>query len=266
MELMLCLLSGCIFFPACFIIVNAYLNYFITFKLDKDDIANISEKCVSSIQAICSCVVGIVIVMSCQDIIHDRHWLTNGYTCFGLPYFVYDTWAMYNSHYHHHREIQTWPNSQKMLHYMKHTKLLLLHHLFFPLIFSPVILYFRQGLGDFYIGVFYLIEITIPFISARQVMIQLKLTEYPSYKVVGLSMIAVFFISRILVFPFLYWSHSVYAKISFWKVFTNIPIKCNLGCLAVLLPQLYWLGLMIKGALKFFGKPKTTTLLQLKNK
>ncbi|ESO95371.1 hypothetical protein LOTGIDRAFT_232056 [Lottia gigantea] len=249
--------TGLLFFISCYLLTQKVLNKHFTANLNKHDIANVSEKIVCSIQAVCSCIAGFIIARSCHDVIYDQHWLSNGYACFALPYFIFDCWAMYTTHYHEHQGILKHKDViNRLYHFVINTKLLLIHHVVFPIIFFPILMFIRGGKGDFFVGVFYMIEITVPFISARQIMLQLKLTDYPSYSVVGLSMIAVFFISRILVFPYLYFCYAKYAKISFLDVFTHIPVKCNIGCLALLLPQIYWLSLMIKGAIKFFTKPK----------
>lgn len=82
--------------------------------------------------------------------------------------------------------------------------------------------------------------------------LQMKHTWY--YITVGLLMIGSFLVSRVLVFPFLYWRYAVYAGLPLDQVPVHIPLKCNLGCLLILVPQLYWLFLMVRGASKVFYK------------
>lgn len=82
--------------------------------------------------------------------------------------------------------------------------------------------------------------------------LQMKHTWY--YIAVGLLMIGSFLVSRVLVFPFLYWRYAVYAGLPLAQVPVHIPLKCNLGCLLILVPQLYWLFLMVRGASKVFYK------------
>lgn len=82
--------------------------------------------------------------------------------------------------------------------------------------------------------------------------LQMKHTWY--YIAVGLLMIGSFLVSRVLVFPFLYWRYAVYAGLPLGQVPVHIPLKCNLGCLLILVPQLYWLFLMVRGASKVFYK------------
>jgi hypothetical protein len=82
------------------------------------------------------------------------------------------------------------------------------------------------------------------------------------YIAAGLSMIVSFLVSRVLVFPFLYWRYAVYAGLSLEQVPLWIPLKCNIGCLVILLPQLYWLFLMVRGAAKVFYKINLKSKLQ----
>jgi hypothetical protein len=72
------------------------------------------------------------------------------------------------------------------------------------------------------------------------------------YIVSGLLMILTFAISRVAVFPYLYWKYAVHASIVFWEVPFNIPIKCNMGCLIIFVLQMYWLVIMIRGAFRAF--------------
>ena len=85
-------------------------------------------------------------------------------------------------------------------------------------------------------------------------MFQLQLKNTATYIVSGLLMIAVFFVVRILVFPFLYWRYSLHAGQPLLAVPGTIPIKCNLGCLLILVLQVYFLALMVRGAARVFFK------------
>ncbi|XP_064613410.1 ceramide synthase-like [Liolophura sinensis] len=191
---------------------------------------------------------------SCPDIMTDSHWLSNTYAWFALPYFYYDIWAMYQTHLLFHpylAEKSTWVSIR---HYLSRNVVMMVHHVIMPMVFFPIILFLRKDQGDYFIGVFYMIEITIPFIALFTLLVQLKVTEQIYTIIAGLLMVIVFFVSRILVFPFLFWSYSNYANIGFWDVPGSIPIRCNVGCSLLLLPQLYWLVLMVKGAYKVLCK------------
>ncbi|KAK3606566.1 hypothetical protein CHS0354_041530 [Potamilus streckersoni] len=249
-------LSGCLFFPAMFILLQRVLKLMFVHRLNDGDISKISELSVSSIQAILSSVAGAAIVRKCQhDIMKDSHWLTNAYASFGISYFIYDIWAMYVVASFLDTKILTIPAKWSRFWYYVRTNIpMMLHHTVLPCIIYPVIMFWRKGQGDFFVGVFYMIEMAIPFIAIRTILAQLKMKDNPFYIVVGLLMIAAFFICRVLVFPFLYWQYSLYASIPFLEVPFRIPVKCNLGCFSILIFQIYWLVLMIRGAFRVFYK------------
>ncbi|CAL8301717.1 unnamed protein product [Merluccius merluccius] len=64
------------------------------------DAITASARAVSGVQAIMASSAGIVIVTSCQDVMMDRHWLSEGYVLFATPYFVFDVYAMFLCYRH----------------------------------------------------------------------------------------------------------------------------------------------------------------------
>jgi hypothetical protein len=51
---------------------------------------------VSAIQAILASISGIIVCVECYgNVLYDKHPLTLIYAWFGIPYFVYDTFAMF---------------------------------------------------------------------------------------------------------------------------------------------------------------------------
>ncbi|KAK3084973.1 hypothetical protein FSP39_022178 [Pinctada imbricata] len=248
-------LFGFFVFSTCHRLLVYFFKYILHPRYGNGGVYHTTEKCVSSIQAVLSVIVGIVIASNCQgNIMTDTHWLTNSYAWFGMPYFYYDTVAMYLSHYYLHPHLSSLPVSHRIWHYIVNTKALLIHHFVLPLIFFPSILFFRKNLGDFFVGVFYQIELAIPFISLRNVLAQLQLKDTPYYIAAGLLMIVAFAVCRVFVFPYLYWKYAQYANISIWSVPSTIPLKCNIGCLVILVLQVYWLYVMVRGAVKVFYK------------
>ena len=83
---------------------------------------------------------------------------------------------------------------------------------------------------------------------------QLELKRTPYYVAAGLLMLASFFWSRLLVFPYLYWRYARHAGLTVGGVPAAIPLKCNVGCALILLPQLYWFWLMLRGTARAFYK------------
>lgn len=63
------------------------------------------------------------------------------------------------------------------------------------------------------------------------------------YIVSGMLLLVTFFWCRILMIPIMYWSYARYKNIIWlWQVPLSIPMKCNIGCLVVLLFQSFWLN------------------------
>ncbi|KAK7088613.1 ceramide synthase-like [Littorina saxatilis] len=201
-----------------------------------------------------SCLVGLIVVSQVTDIMKDTHWLINAYAWFALPYFVHDVWAMYMTFVYNgsYKSEGLPPKDQALKMFVCTSPLLIAHHVIMPCIIFPCIILLRKDAGDFFVATFYMIELTIPFISARAVLAQLNMQKTVYYIIVGLLMLTSFFAVRVLVFPYLYWRYAVHAGISILDVPTRIPIKCNLVCLMILLPQLYWFWLMLRGAVKVF--------------
>lgn len=139
------LVAGFIFFTSLHIICRHLLKS-VSFKvLTTSDIYFISEKWVNSVQAVMATVIGVIIAKNCgRNIMTDIHWLTNSYAWFGLPYFFYDTWAMYNTHYYlNEKKLLKMTLMQKLSDFAKKNTAMLLHHISLPLVFFPVILFIR---------------------------------------------------------------------------------------------------------------------------
>ncbi|RUS84936.1 hypothetical protein EGW08_007298, partial [Elysia chlorotica] len=181
----------------------------------------------------------------------SRHWLTNTYVYFGMPYFMFDLWAMYAYNIRVHETVyQSLDTTQRIKTFVSRNALMVAHHIVLPAILAPVVLFLRADRGDYFFGVFYMFEIVIPFISAREILIQLQMKDTPLYFITSFLMIVIFFLARLAIFPFLYYSYAEYANIPFHRVPFHIPVKCNLSCLLLLLPQLYWFFLMIRGLIR----------------
>jgi hypothetical protein len=69
-----------------------------------------------------------------------RHWLTNTYAIFGLPYFTYDIFAMYCTYIYAETEVQSKPFLQRLRHFAENSKAMLIHHVILPLILFPSII------------------------------------------------------------------------------------------------------------------------------
>ncbi|ELT91684.1 hypothetical protein CAPTEDRAFT_90753, partial [Capitella teleta] len=211
---------------------------------------SLPNRTVSAVQGIFASIAGLVIISSVEDIMHDRHWLTNAYALFGAPYFFYDTWAMYLAFVNSKDELHALPSSSRIKKFLLKNRLMMCHHIFLPIVYVPVIVWWRQGLGDFFVGCFYLFELAVPFISLRYILLQMQRKKSLIYAINGILLIAVFALCRVLLFPYLYWSYSHYRDINVLSVVTSIPKKCNIGCAFLLIMQLYWLSGIIRTAIR----------------
>ncbi|XP_074641378.1 TLC domain-containing protein 3A-like [Tubulanus polymorphus] len=168
---------GSLFFPL-MNLVTTFLVRRIDNQIDESSVSDISVKLVSAFHGILGCIIGVAIMSSCKnDIIHSRNWLTEIYAAFGLSYMVYDVFAMYVTHILDNPQIKKWQLHKRIYHYIHKNKLILLHHTGLPFIYVPVIFYFRNGKGDFFIGTFFTMEMAVPCISFRWIMLRLGRTD-----------------------------------------------------------------------------------------
>lgn len=231
-------------------------NYLLTYysktkgwKISQHHIMNICEAIVSGIQAIVSSVCGIIVVTSCRhDVMWAVHPLASWYAWVAGSYFVYDTFAMYQVHL---SSLPKVPESfmARFSSYIKRRTLLVIHHVVVAAFLFPVSVY-RSGIGDFFVGCFYCVELSGPFTNMRIILSRTGLKETRWYVLNGVTMIISFAICRVLVFPYMYLAYGAQYNIGILDVVRKIPLYCNVGSLMVLLPQIHWLRLMFLGAVK----------------
>lgn len=248
-------LFGFAFFPGLFITIKHILKT--RFKKWKDsDVALVSERVVSSIHAIMASTAGVLIAASCRDIMTDRHRLATDFVWFGAPYMAYDIYAMYQVHYlsEQNKGHEAYKNHSRhtVTDFLRKDLLLVLHHMALLTIFMPVALFLRNGLGDFFIGCFFITELSTPFVSIGKVFIQFGLQDSSLHKINGLMVLLTFFLCRILLFPFMYWVYGQNYNIPFHKVFLHLPLHCNIGNLCILAPQVYWFILLCRKARRLY--------------
>ncbi|XP_064620691.1 TLC domain-containing protein 3A-like [Lineus longissimus] len=257
-------LLGLTFFTGSYLILRRILYRFLAKKLEAGVICDIAEKCISSLQAILATSAGIAIATNCKDIMNDSYWVTDMYAMFALPYFYYDTWAGYQTYIHNSPHLKDKDLTHKVKNYIRNRKIMLSHHILLPTVLYPIVMFFRRGLGDFFIGAFFIFEFTVPFIALRHILARLQLKTSPFYLLSGILMTVTFTFARVLIFPYLYWRYALYKSIPIWQVPFAIPMKCNLGCLFLFVFQVYWWTLMVRGVTKVifriirFNKRKET--------
>lgn len=252
------LACGAVLFPGLFFSFRAVL-WRIFPKWSEADVVSVSERLVSAVHASLASAAGVIIVMSCKDVMHDNHWLVNTFVVFGAPYMGFDIFAMYLSHFHTQKvkSLTTYRHSlQTVRAFLCTDWMLVLHHVALLSVFLPIALFFRRGLGDFFIGCFFMTEFSTPFISIGKILIQRGLDDTCLHRLNGLVVLSAFFTCRILIFPFMYWSYGQQFDVPLHKVAFRLPPQCNLGNVVILAPQVYWFILLVKKAKRLYLRQK----------
>ncbi|XP_075773514.1 ceramide synthase isoform X5 [Pelodiscus sinensis] len=224
-------LFSCCFFPIFFLTLRWALQRPRALGMDQLQAVYVAAKLVSSVQAVMASTAGYIVFSSCKHVIDDQHWLAGAYTQFAVPYFVYDIYAMFLCHWHKYRvkgHEGVGPRSLRTVAraYLRKEFLMVLHHLCMVLVCFPISVYKRQ--------------------------------HTLLHKVNGLLMLVTFFCCRILLFPYMYWAYGRHAGLPLLRVPLAIPPSYNLGAGLLLAPQLYWFGLICRGAFRLFRRTHAT--------
>ncbi|XP_028319587.1 protein FAM57A-like isoform X2 [Gouania willdenowi] len=167
-------LAGAVAFPLLFCCVRQTLKSSVTGWSDADS-ACVSERVVSAFHASLATAAGVLVVTSCKDVMIDSHWLVNGFVLFGAPYMAFDIYAMYLSHFYSQGGAHKGHSLKSLRAFLLKDWMLVLHHTVLLLVFMPITLFFRKGLGDFFIGCLFITEFSTPFISIGKILIQFPL-------------------------------------------------------------------------------------------
>lgn len=258
------LTSGAVVFPGLFLAFRSVLPR--VFRRWSDaDVVLVSERLVSSVHALMATAAGVLVVTSCwSNVIHDRHWLATDFVIYyGVPYMTYDIFAMYLSHYHRfrvkgHEEYAR--HSLRTLHsFLRREFLLVLHHIALLTVLLPVTLFFRKEQGDFFIGCLFLTEVSTPFVSLGKILIQLSLQECWIHKANGGLVLLTFFLCRIALFPFMYWTYGRHYHLPLYAVPAHLPLATNLGSVCILAPQVYWFVLLCRKGYRLYLRSRGAT-------
>lgn len=250
------LVCGAVAFPGLFFSFRKILKDTWTEWSDADVVC-VSERLVSAVHATLATAAGVTVASSCRDVMNDSHWLVNSFVVFGAPYMVFDVYAMYLSHFHTDRtrsgsKAPVGHSLQTVGSFLCKDWMLVLHHMALVFIFMPITLFFRRGLGDFFIGCLFTTELSTPFISIGKILIQLRLDGTKLHRVNGLVVLLTFFTCRILLFPFMYWMYGRQYGIPLLRVAFHLPLQCNVGNLMLLAPQIYWFVLLLRKAQRLY--------------
>lgn len=189
----------------------------------------------------------------------DSHWLVNSFILFGASYMTFDIFAMYLIYFHKQRvKGYAGDHSIHMVRsFLLRDTMMVLHHAVLLVVFMPVSLFLRRGLGDFFLGCFFLTEFSTPFVSFGKILIQLGLDNSVLYKITGVVVLLTFFTCRVLLFPFMYWAYGRQIGVPLHRVPAHLPLHCNLGNLVVLAPQVYWFILLLRKAKRLYMRRRT---------
>nr|XP_054749354.1 TLC domain-containing protein 3A-like [Lytechinus pictus] len=236
------IVAGSIFFPSVFSTIRKCLPLL----FPKNNIASeascaaIALRCTSIIQALLAVAVGFNIIREThQDVIFSRCLLVDIYCSFGAPYMIYDVGAMYIVH-RKERKLNDVPFRTAVSSFLKEKWVLVAHHIGLVIIFYPFVMFLRNGKGDFFIGCFFLAELSTPAINIRIILIKLNLGDTFFFRINNIAYLVSFFICRILLFPFLYWAYAVNKGLSIDETLSSMRAICHIGCAALLAMQVMW--------------------------
>ncbi|XP_069552295.1 TLC domain-containing protein 3A-like [Brachyistius frenatus] len=218
------------------------------------DVVSVSASLMSAVHASLATAAGVTVVSSCRDVMTDSHWLVNSFALFGAPYMAFDVYAMYLCHYLAQRE-RGGPGGHSLSTlraFLLKDWMLVLHHVALLFVFLPITLFFRRGLGDFFIGCLFTTEFSTPFVSIGKILIQLGLDKTRLHWINGVAVLLTFFTCRILLFPFMYWMYGRQFGIPLHSVPFHLPLQCNVGNAVLLAPQVYWFLLLLRKAKKLY--------------
>ncbi|XP_074119919.1 TLC domain-containing protein 3A [Sminthopsis crassicaudata] len=217
------------------------------------DCLTFSNRLVSSIQAVLASGSGLLIVLSCSDVVSCRHWLAREYVWVLIPYMTYDLGAMYICYWYRNRGEDKKHTLALFKRFLKHDRLMLTHHIFILIVLVPIAQVLRGERGDFFVGCIFTAEFSTPFVSLGRILMLLKKQDTFVYKLNGVLTLGTFFVFRILVFPFMYWSYSREEGLSLWETPLHIPFLCNVINAFLIAPQLYWFALLCRKAAQMFN-------------
>ncbi|RXM90569.1 Protein FAM57A [Acipenser ruthenus] len=116
--------------------------------------------------------------------------------------------------------------------------------------------FFRNELGDFFIGCLFTAELSTPFVSLGKILIQLGLQDSILHKVNGVIVLFTFFLCRILLFPYMYWVYGQHYGIPVYRVPFHLPLSCTLGNICVLAPQVYWFYMLCRKGIRLYQRER----------
>ncbi|XP_015745701.1 protein FAM57A [Python bivittatus] len=199
---------------------------------------------------------GIVVIFSCRDVVHDRHWIAREYVWIVVSYMTYDIYVMYLCHWHKSEEKGQTDgkySSSSIRSFLQKERLMVTHHIFILLVLTPVAVHLRGELGDFFVGCIFTAELSTPFVSLGKILMQLKMQDSLLHKVNGILILVTFFLCRIVLFPYMYWAYGRQMNLPLYEVPFRIPLHCNVANALLIAPQIYWFVLICNKAMRLYS-------------
>ncbi|XP_022086270.1 protein FAM57A-like [Acanthaster planci] len=249
---------GSAFFPLVYFTLRQVLKKRTAHLANSAELVSVvAMRLTSLLQAVMSSLAGFIAICSCNtDLVNDRHWIINAYTHFGLPYMLYDIVAMCEAFRQENKHLLQSSLLTAVVEFVKDHWLMILHHLGLACICLPILLFFRNDKGDFFIGCMFMTEVSTPFVSLRAIMRKIKWDkQYPNlFLFVSVMLLVTFFVFRILNFPFMYWIYGRSIGVSVWEVPGRIFVKCNVISGLIFLFQCYWFLLILQAGGRMLSK------------
>ena len=210
---------------------------------------DVANKTVSSCFALLSSLSGVFVLLTYgTDYYFDK--VITFIMPIGMGYFLYDIGAMFQVYQsnHHSKGIGKDATFKSFVHYQP---LIFAHHLLLSLFFIPLMVNRRDHPGgDPMLACALIMESSTPFVSLRAILYNLNLRHSWIYVANGLTMVIVFFLCRIAVYPWFYYVHGTAHGMSMLEAVISTPPRCALWMGSVLLLQLHWFRIMLQGAVK----------------
>lgn len=222
----------------------SFLNHWnITYNLGLD----VANKTVSSCFAIITSLSGIYVLLTYGSEYYCNQVITY-IMPFGMGYFLYDIGAMFQVYQSTH---STKGQDVTFKSFILNNPLMFAHHLLLSTFFIPLMVNRRDHPGgDPMLACALIMESSTPFVSLRAILYNLNLRHSWIYVVNGLTMVIVFFLCRIAVYPWFYYVHGKSRGLTIMESVISTPPRCGLWMGLVLILQLHWFRIMLLGAIK----------------
>ncbi|XP_059089529.1 TLC domain-containing protein 3A-like isoform X2 [Tigriopus californicus] len=191
---------------------------------------------------------GVLMWNTHHDIIYGRNCvLADTLAYHSLGYFIFDSYSLIRLF---HSKIKT-TRLSTLIWYRPD---LSFHHFGVIFIFTPIVLYFRRGLGDFFVGMAFLMELSTPFLALKGLLQILDLRSAFSRGFLLNSMVLTltFLMARLFPLPYAYWLYAKQSHQSLWEACCGLAWHCNLGTVALFAFQGYWFISMVRSTTRLF--------------